>query len=167
MNRQNLLVILVVAVLTVCLWALLNRPHQEPAWPNTIMGFAFSPMHAEHDPVAGRLPDRESIDADLALLAGTVHALRTYTVQGTMAEVPALARKYGINVALGAWVGGDRLRDEAEIDRLIAVVRGSYRNVVRIMVGNEAIHRGDVPVEQLARHLDRVRGDTRYAGEHC
>ena len=45
----------------------------------------------------------------LALLAGDVHAVRTYTVRGNLAEVPRLAKGHGLNVALGAWLGWQQL----------------------------------------------------------
>ena len=100
MKKANFAVALAASVLTLSFWGLLNPAYEAPDWPARVMGFSFSPTLADQDPLAGRLPSRDDIDADLALLAGTTHALRTYTVRDAMAEVPALARKHGMTTYL-------------------------------------------------------------------
>ena len=157
MNKSNIVLALVIGVVTLSLWGSFNRPKSEPAWPETIQGFSFSPMRAHHDPIAGVLPDVGDIEQDLALLAGKTHAVRTYTVESSLGEVPALARKYGINVALGAWIGADLDKNEIEIQRLIDIATENSRNVVRVIVGNEVVLRNDIPVEQMITYLDQVR----------
>jgi exo-beta-1,3-glucanase (GH17 family)/cellulose synthase/poly-beta-1,6-N-acetylglucosamine synthase-like glycosyltransferase len=157
MNRASLLITLLMGLLTVLLWALVNRPGIEPPWPTTVEGFAFSPMRAGHDPVTGPLPELAEIDEDLALLAGDAHAVRTYTVEGVMGEVPRLAAVHDLNVALGAWLGADQARNAAEVERLVAVYRENHRSVVRVIVGNEALLREDLTPAELIAHIDRVR----------
>ncbi|MEZ5540667.1 MAG: glycosyltransferase [Pseudomonadota bacterium] len=158
MTRTNLIIAAVIAAITVSMWALLNRPEQEPAWPAVIQGFSFSPMRLHHDPLKQINPTVEEIDADLALLAGKTNAVRTYTLEGALAEVPALARKYGLNVALGAWVDGRRERSRKEVEQLVQVADKNRRNVVRVIVGNESLLRNDLPLAELTGYLDYVRG---------
>ncbi len=153
----NVLIGVAIAAVTISVWAMLNQPEDEPPWPDRIQGFSFSPMRVGQTPVEHILPSIDQIDADLALLAGKTHAVRSYTVEGTLAQIPALARKYGINVALGGWVDADAKKSEAEIQKLIRVARENSRNVVRIIVGNEAVLRGELTVEQLGKYLDEVR----------
>lgn len=157
MTRTNLIIAAVIAAISISLWALVNRPEQEPAWPPVIQGFSFSPMRLHHDPLKQVNPTVEEIDADLALLAGKTNAVRTYTLEGALAEVPALARRHGLNVALGAWVDGDRESSRSEVDQLIKVADRNRRNVVRVVVGNEALLRNDLPVSELIAYLDKVR----------
>lgn len=157
MTKANLLIAVSIAVLTFSFWAMINRPEQEPAWPETIQGFSFSPYRANQDATKGNTPTVEQIDSDLALLAGRTHAVRTYTVEGCIGEVPRLARAHHINVALGAWIGPDQQRNEAEITRLIEIAKANPHNVVRVMVGNEVVYRKDLPIAQLIGYLDRVR----------
>ena len=52
-----------VTALTIMAWALYNRPETEPAWPERIQGFAFSPFRAGQDPVSNRYPSVEEIEA--------------------------------------------------------------------------------------------------------
>jgi exo-beta-1,3-glucanase (GH17 family)/cellulose synthase/poly-beta-1,6-N-acetylglucosamine synthase-like glycosyltransferase len=157
MTRINIIFAVIIAAISLSLWWLINRPETEPSWPAEIQGFSFSPMQAHDDPVAGILPTPEEIDSDLALLEGKTFAVRTYTVEGPLAEVPALARKHGINVTLGGWIDARAEKNATEIDRLIRVADSNRRNVVRVIVGNEVVLREDIPVEQLIGYLRRVR----------
>jgi len=157
MNRANILISIAIAVIFISLWALFNQPETEPAWPTRIQGFSFSPMRAGQSAIEHVLPSEEEIDADLALLADKTHAVRSYTMEGSLAQIPALARKHGLNVTLGAWIDDDEEKNEKEIEKLIAVARENYRNVVRVIVGNEAILRGEITPAQLGVYLDRVR----------
>lgn len=146
------------AAITVSLWAWFNQPQREPPWPHTIQGFAFEPYRAGQNPAANQYPSDAQIDADLKLLAGKTYAIRTYSVDGTLADIPRLAAKYHINVALGAWIDKDQKYDAAQVARAIAIAK-SNPNVVRVMIGNEAVLRGDVSVEELIPYLDEARAE--------
>jgi len=156
MNSINIIIAAAIAAVSISIHAWLNRPTQEPPWPPVIQGFAFSPMRAEHDPTRHILPSAEQIEQDLALLKGRSHAVRTYTLEGDLAKIPQLARKYKINVALGAWLSGDLEANEREINELIRVARANA-NVVRVIVGNEVLFRDDLSAGQLIGYIDRVQ----------
>ena len=149
MNRASLLIALLMGALTVLLWGMVNRPDIEPPWPAKIEGFSFSPMRGEQNPDGDEYPDIAQIDEDLALLAGDAHAVRTYTVQSTLAQVPRLAGAHGLNVTLGAWITDQADFNDAELAKLIEVYRENHEQVVRVIVGNEAILREDQTVEQM------------------
>jgi exo-beta-1,3-glucanase (GH17 family)/cellulose synthase/poly-beta-1,6-N-acetylglucosamine synthase-like glycosyltransferase len=156
MRKDSFIIAITVAVLTIMFWALINRPETEPAWPTTIQGFSFAPYHEGQSAIDRIYPSREQIDADLALLSGLTYAVRTYSVDATLGDIPELARKHKINVALGAWLDDDRDRNAQEIDRLLKIVSRA-RNVVRIIVGNEVLLRENLSVPEMIAHLDRVR----------
>ena len=160
MHKESFIIAVAVAVLTIMFWAAVNRPETEPAWPKIIQGFSFAPFRADQDPTDERYPSVDEIDEDLELLAGRTHAVRTYTVEGSLGEIPEIAKKHKINVTLGAWVDGDQKKTRREIKRALNIARRST-NVVRVMVGNEALLRGDVSVEELIAYLDDVREKTR------
>jgi len=159
MNKASFAIALAIAVLTTALWALLNRPGDEPPWPTRIQGFSFSPMREDDDPAKDLLPSVEEIDADLALLQGESYAVRTYSVLGSLGEIPRLARAHGMNVTLGAWLDKDKERNEKEVTRVVELAKESYRNVIRVIVGNEAILREDITVAEAIEYLDRVRNE--------
>jgi exo-beta-1,3-glucanase (GH17 family)/cellulose synthase/poly-beta-1,6-N-acetylglucosamine synthase-like glycosyltransferase len=157
MSRANILIVIAIAVICFSSWAYINQPKDEPAWPSRIQGFCFSPYREGQSGVTKITPSEAEIESDLALLADKTHAIRTYTVEGVMGKVPALARKYGLNVTLGAWLDKDFEKNEVEIQTLIRVTRENYKNVVRVVVGNESLLRSDLTPKQLTDYLDRVR----------
>ncbi|WP_462322083.1 glycosyltransferase family 2 protein [Halochromatium sp.] len=158
MNRSvSIIIPVLIAGLSLALWAIMNRPSVEPPWPTRIQGYSFQPMRDDQDPGRRIYPSLAEIDEDLALLQGEAHAVRTYSVDGPLGQVPQLAASHGLNVSLGAWIGPDRKANEAELDRLIEILGQPHRNIVRIFVGNEAILREDVEVAELIRDLDRIR----------
>lgn len=159
MMRINIFIAVIVATVTYSLWAYMNRPEVEPMWPETIQGFSFSPMRLHHDPLTGKLPTVDEIEQDVALLSGKTHSIRTYTVDGSLAHIPVLARKHGLNVALGAWLDSRLEQNLVEIENLISIADKNRKNVVRVMVGNEVILRNDVSVEQMSKYLDHVRAE--------
>ena len=152
----SLLIAGLFATLTFAVWAYLNRPTPEPPWPKRIQGFAFSPFRASEDPTHFETPTDTEIDADLQLLEGQVNAVRTYSVGGTLSDVPELADRHGLNVALGAWLDADRDKNEEQL-RTVIDLANTHQNVVRVIIGNEVLFRGDLKIEELARYLDRAR----------
>ncbi|MDB6090097.1 MAG: beta-(1-3)-glucosyl transferase [Gammaproteobacteria bacterium] len=155
-SLPGLLIAAVFATLTFAVWAFLNRPTLEPPWPARIQGFAFSPFRIGEDPTHKEMPTDAEIDTDLKLLEGKTLAVRTYSNAGTLADVPQLAERHGINVTVGAWVDNHRDMDETEINTAIELAR-THINVVRVIIGNEVVLRGDIPIEQLEKYLDRAR----------
>jgi exo-beta-1,3-glucanase (GH17 family)/cellulose synthase/poly-beta-1,6-N-acetylglucosamine synthase-like glycosyltransferase len=156
MRFVSLSIAVIAGVVTVALWALANRPVSEPAWPVRIQGFALSPYHDGQDAIAGEYPAEEQIDADLALLGKRSRAVRTYTASGTIGKVPELAEARRIKVALGAWIDARRSQNRAEVERVKRLAK-RHENVIRVIVGNEVVLRNDIPLAELASHLDDVR----------
>ena len=152
----NWVIGIAVAIISVSLWAYINRPQALPEWPERVTGFAFSPYQAGQDPREHIYPTLEQIDSDLSLLAGKVTAIRTYSVEGTLAEIPHLAREHGINVLLGAYLSYEEGRNEKEFPRFIEIAK-SNPNVVRAMVGNETQLHGILDYDDLIKYLDLAR----------
>jgi exo-beta-1,3-glucanase (GH17 family)/cellulose synthase/poly-beta-1,6-N-acetylglucosamine synthase-like glycosyltransferase len=157
MTRANLLIAVAIATLTIALWAVINRPEAEPAWPAKINGFSFTPLRAYNDPVIGSYPTREEIDADLKLLEGKVNEVRTYSLDSTLADIPELARKHNIKVTLGAWLDNRLDANQQQLDKLIEVYAAQRSNIRRVIVGNESLYRDQLTAEQLIAYLDWVR----------
>jgi exo-beta-1,3-glucanase (GH17 family)/cellulose synthase/poly-beta-1,6-N-acetylglucosamine synthase-like glycosyltransferase len=149
-------VLAIVAALTVGGWAYLNQPYDEAPWPTVVQGFAFSPYQAGQDATQNQLPSEEQIRSDLKLLSGKTHAVRTYTTQGTLGSIARIANDYKLNVAQGIWIDKDAVRNEEEIRTGIEIIHKN-RNIVRVVVGNEALLRGDVTLDELTAMLDHVR----------
>jgi exo-beta-1,3-glucanase (GH17 family)/cellulose synthase/poly-beta-1,6-N-acetylglucosamine synthase-like glycosyltransferase len=158
---SGIIVAAVFAVMTFGVWGYLNRPESEPPWPAHIQGVAFSPYAADQDPFGSKeIPSVEQIDSDLKLLATNTYAVRTYSVLGTLGRIPELAAKHNISVALGVQLSVDKAESEQEMRTGIALAN-THRNIVRVLVGNEVLLRGDLTAEELAGYLDRARAAVR------
>ena len=152
----NLVVFVALAALFTGFWALYNRPVSVPDWPESISGFSFSPFRLNQNPQKNQFPSDDEIRSDLELVSKQTDNIRTYSVKGSLADIPRLAEELGMRVSLGIWIGPDEAENEAEIERGIEIANNS-RSVVRVIVGNEALFRREVTVEQLTAYLDRVR----------
>ncbi len=152
----NLVMVLAVAALFTGIWALYNRPVSAPDWPEQISGYSFSPFRQGQDPQSDSYPSDDEIRADLELLTQQTDNIRTYSVDGSLADIPRLAEEFGLRVTLGIWISPDQARNEREIAKAIELANSS-RSVVRVVVGNEALFRREISVEQLSAYLDRVR----------
>src|SRR5687767_3584129 len=139
----------VFAALTFGLWAYLNQPNAEPPWPGRVQGMAFSPFRAGQDPVVQVLPSEQQIDSDLRLLSDKVTAIRTYSSLKTLGRIPAIAERHRLRVAVGAWLDRRLATNDLEVDAAIKLAN-AHENVIRLVIGNEAILRGDLTVAQLS-----------------
>jgi len=103
---------------------------------------------------------REQLRRDLALLAQRTDCVRTYTVADGFDQVPAIARELGLEVLLGAWVGGDAAHNEREVALVIDTAQRHRDTVRAIVVGNEVLLRHELTPEQLAMLIRRVGAAT-------
>ena len=156
MKNSSIVIAIAIAILAVSLWALANRPEQEPPWPDQIQGFSFSPFQSGQSPLEKKYPSEKELEADLGLLQGKSYAIRTYTVEDVLAKIPELAGKYGINVASGVWIDDNVEQNQAYMKIFLeAAVKNP--NIVRAVVGNEVLLRKDLTLEELAVYLDQAR----------
>jgi exo-beta-1,3-glucanase (GH17 family)/cellulose synthase/poly-beta-1,6-N-acetylglucosamine synthase-like glycosyltransferase len=155
-SLPGLVVAAAFAALTCAVWAFLNRPAAEPPWPAHIQGFSFSPIRMGEDPTKHIYPTDAEIDADLKLVTGKVGTVRTYSVAGSLADIPQLAARHGLNVAVGAWIDDHRDTNETQLQTAIELAR-THLNVMRVFVGNEVALQGYVPLKELEGYLDRAR----------
>ena len=144
------------AALTYAFWGFVNQPTSEPAWPSRIQGFAFSPYQANQDATLDDMPTEAQLESDLKLLSGKTNAIRTYSTLGTLGLIPKLAAKHDLNVTVGTWIDQRLGRNQQEISNAVRLAREN-KNVVRVLIGNEVVLRGDVPIEDLYEYLDRAR----------
>jgi exo-beta-1,3-glucanase (GH17 family)/cellulose synthase/poly-beta-1,6-N-acetylglucosamine synthase-like glycosyltransferase len=156
----NWVIGIAVTIISLSLWAYINRPHTLPEWPEQVTGFSFSPYRLGQDPREKHYPTLEEIDADLALLSGKTVSVRTYSVEDNLAEIPQLARKHNLNVCLGAYLSYDDARNAWEFPLFLDVARNNP-NVVRAIVGNETQHLGLLDYDKLLGFLDQARAALR------
>jgi len=158
-NPSTLFALGLSALVATGAWFVTDRPVAVPDYHGTIGGLAFAPYHRGQTPENHDFPTAAQIDSDLAIAHKLTNRVRTYTVDGDMATIPALAAKNHLKVTLGGWIAGIPGKDEAEISRLIDTANANS-NVDRILVGNESILRADLPVPELIEDIRTVRAST-------
>jgi len=157
-------VLLLIAILAVtvlgnfALWALPNRPQPlEPPPGGKLQSVSFAPFHDGQSPLTMVYPTKAQIDEDLKLLKDEVMAVRTYTSREGLEHVPALARKYGLKVMQGSWIGTKPLLNEEEVHAQIRLAN-EYPDVIdKVIVGNEVLLRNDRTVDQLIEYIRYVK----------
>jgi exo-beta-1,3-glucanase (GH17 family)/cellulose synthase/poly-beta-1,6-N-acetylglucosamine synthase-like glycosyltransferase len=148
------------AVIALGIWAGLNRPVTNIApFTGQISGFAFSPFHKGESPETNDYPTPAEIKSDLQLAAQHTHNIRTYTVEGDLGTIPALAEGMHLNVTLGAWLDRHPDQNAAELTKVVQVANANP-DVKQIMVGNETILRADMTVPELIAAIQQVKAQT-------
>ncbi len=141
-------------------WWAIGRPVSLPDAPSArIACVSYAPFRqAGETPLdAGAYISPERIDADLRALSQRFDCVRTYSQGQGLSAVPAIAGRYGMQVLLGIWLGGDAKSNEQQVALGVATAN-RYPQVVRgLIVGNEVLLRGDLPPPALIGYLRRVR----------
>jgi exo-beta-1,3-glucanase (GH17 family) len=97
------------------------------------------------------------IEADLRILAARTGCVRTYSVQHGLHAVPRVARRLGMEVMLGAWIGRDRRANDVELATAIGVARVNADVVRALVIGNEVMLRRELPESELVGYIEWVR----------
>lgn len=128
-------------------------------------GVVYSPKNTM-EPVCGY--SAQDALLDVATLASVTSKLRTYGTQCSQVDhlVHAI-QKLGLNMTLmmGVWIGNDSAANTAQIDSA-KVLLSKYPSELfdSVMVGNEALYRGDVSESRLVEYVDEMRQYTSTKG---
>ena len=148
--------IALICLATVVAWEYSNRPVAHPKLEGRIAGFAYSPQRPGQSPNDAEYPGVAEIESDIALLAEHTGAIRTYSLDSTLAEIPAIAARYGLDVTAGVWLDRNRAENRRRIERLVEIVAVNP-NITRVIVGNEAVLNDTLSAGEVAAYLDVVR----------
>jgi exo-beta-1,3-glucanase (GH17 family) len=141
---------------SVLYWASRDYTVVAPDWDGQVRGIAYTPSHLFSDATEKNVPP-ELIDRDLAQLSQVTGHIRTYTVAGGMDKVPEIARRHGMTVSLGIWIGPDLVKNQAEMELGIRTALQNRAVIDRVIVGNEVIERGDLSADQLNAYIRQAR----------
>ena len=155
-NPATMVALAISAAISLGLWNATNQKQPVPDYVGDVAGVAFSPYHRGQTPEHNDYPSAAQIREDLAIAAKVSGRIRTYTVAGPMAGIPALAADYPLQVTLGSWLDRKIAADDREVDRLIETANANP-NVDHVLVGNEVLLRDDLTVPQLTAYIARVR----------
>ncbi len=119
---------------------------------------SYAPFRGQQSPLdlATRI-EQWQIDEDLARLAKITDCIRIYSVDFGLENVPEIAARHGLKVLLGLWVSGHADRTQHQIDTGVALVRRFPAAIRAVIVGNEALLRGEIGSDALANLIRRVK----------
>lgn len=140
-------VLILLVIINYSIWSRINNPLHLQPWTKTTLGVTYDPMRKEDTQSNDLIINPDNIDSDLALLSDQVHAVRTYSMLKGQDVITDLADKHDLNITLGAWIGGDLDKNKQEIDKLVEIARQDHKNILRVMVGNETLLRGEITQE--------------------
>lgn len=160
---------LVFLALLVCLalalgwWWRQGTPVELPDATERLQCVSYAPFRKpEQSPFQkGLVIPVAQIDADFAVLARSAGCVRTYSVDMGLDAVPRIAKKHGLRVLLGVWIGSNPRDNEREILRAIEVAKRDRDAIEAIVVGNEVLLRRELPATTLATLIGRVRAETK------
>ena len=153
---------ILIALLVVCLgsaafWASFDHPLPAPDWSGKLGGISYNPSGL-YDKKSFDEPVPETvIRGDMKQLSTLTNRIRTYSVARGLDRVPYVAKEFGLKVTLGIWLSDDRLLNEAELARAIEVIRDNPETIDRVIVGNEAVLRGELTASDIVAYMHRVR----------
>ncbi|WP_347988439.1 glycosyl hydrolase family 17 protein [Methylomonas sp. AM2-LC] len=122
-----------------------------------LRSLSFAPFREGFSPLEEVSPLPEHIEEDIRLLADKTESIRTYSSLGGMEPTPELARKYGLSMIQGGWLGYSLTNNRKEVDALIKSANEHPDVVKRVMVGNEVLLRGDMDVDRLIGYIREVK----------
>lgn len=143
-------------------WFWIGQPRALPPSPLAaearVACVSYAPFEGEQSPfIPGIVIPPEQIDRQLAALARVTDCVRTYSTSEGLDQVAPLARKHGLTVLQGVWIGREAAANEREIEQAIAIAKAEPETVRAVIVGNEVLLRGEQRPEALAAYIARVR----------
>jgi glucan 1,3-beta-glucosidase len=99
----------------------------------------------------------QQIEQDLMRLAAVTDCVRIYSVGMGLEQVPEIAQRHGLKVLLGLWVSSHADRTQLELRTGVELAK-KFPDVVRaVIVGNEALLRGEVSPQMLRGYIASVK----------
>ncbi len=167
---KGLIACVLLSLLTFLLWRAQNQPQAgDVTMPvGKFNSLSYAPYQAWQSPMGKTFPTPAQIARDLQLIKGQANGIRTYaSIEGslpeTMARIKAgtdiagLAKKAGLKVWLGIWLGPSPAANAKEMQAGIAEAAVYPNTVTRVVVGNEVLLRRDLSVDDLNKDIDYVR----------
>jgi exo-beta-1,3-glucanase (GH17 family) len=130
-----------------------------PIDPNAkLMCVSYAPFRGAQTPLSPTTyVAAEQIAQDLEQLAKISDCVRTYSIENGLDQVPSIAAKVGLKVIQGIWLGGNRLKNLAQIAIAVRLTKEFPGTITSVVVGNEVLLRGEMTTADLAATIRSVK----------
>jgi glucan 1,3-beta-glucosidase len=140
------------------LGAAVEVPPVSPSHDQKVHCISYAPFRGDQDPFGPDVPiDPRQISEDLARLKEITDCVRTYSIDHGLDRIPEIARQHGMKVLQGLWLSSFPELNRRQMDRAIELPRQFPDVITAVIVGNEALLRGDVSPPDLADKIREVR----------
>lgn len=116
-------------------------------------GLCFSPYLEGQ--IIGDLLTEEQIKRRMEIIAPHTSWVRSFSCTDGNELIPKIAREKGLKTMVGAWLGTDKIKNEAEIAQLIRLAKEGLVDIA--VVGNEVLLRNELTEEEVLHYLTTVR----------
>lgn len=116
----------------------------------------FKYSESPKDLVNGLVIPNDRIESDIKLLSNYFNGIRIYSVSG-LENILDYARKYNMQVLLGAWVCMDDEVTNRELQNVVKLAK-LYPDVVSaVVVGNEVLLRREMSAQKLGNYIKSIK----------
>lgn len=120
---------------------------------NGVHGLCFSPYMDGQEP--GDVLSEQQIRRRIEIIKPYTKWIRSFSCTEGNELIPVIAKEYGLQTLVGAWLGDDAEINEKEIKGLIKLANQGFVDVAA--VGNEVMYRGDLTEEELIDFILRAK----------
>lgn len=115
----------------------------------------FGPYEKGQSPKDGIILSPEQLTKRLETIREYASWIRTYGTTNGLGAIPGIAKKMGMKVAAGCWLGRDKDANEIEIASLIAIGKSGQADL--LVVGSETLLRKDLTPNELTAYIQRIK----------
>ena len=130
-------------------------PTPAPVVKYKLYGVSFSPYVDAQNPNSGTVIDDAQLTQQITALVPYTQGIRTFSCTNGLQDVAKIAKPLGLNVFIGVWIGKNATANNTEMQNCIAVAKAI--KVDAVIIGSEALLRGDVTAAQLISYINQFR----------
>ncbi|WP_240686677.1 MFS transporter [Algoriphagus formosus] len=116
-------------------------------------GLCFSPYLEGQN--IGDILSEEQIRRRMEIIAPHTKWVRSFSCTDGNELIPKIAKEKGLKTMVGAWLGTDKTKNEAEIAQLIRLAKEGLVDIA--VVGNEVLLRNELTEEEVLEYLISVK----------
>jgi len=129
------------------------KNHSAQLLEDKMHGICFSPYEGSQKP--GDPITETQVRRKLELLRPYADWIRVFSCTEGNEIIPRLAKEYGFQTLVGAWLGEERDKNVLEINALVELANNGFVDVAA--VGNEVMYREEMEEEELIAYILRVK----------
>lgn len=126
-----------------------------PQVAHQVFGIDYSPYVGTQNPNNGTVINDDQLTQQIGAIAPYTTAIRTFGCTSGLEDVAKIAKRFGLKVYVGIWIGKDPTANNTELQNCITVAQSVQ--VDAAIIGSEALLRNDVTPAQLIAYINQFR----------